>query len=154
MAFCSLPCWTYFSALARTFCLLKPNSAIRASNSGPWCSFQESTANKIATNPLNAGGCSRVRSRRATINIGEWPTGQGQLYVWKSWKAWLPRVTERECTEGNDGASGACYEKKILWQWPTLIQKAFPDLLGSSPIGTDLWSAGDRIGLDSRTANV
>src|ERR1700757_2356535 len=25
MAFCSLPCWTYFSAALRTFCLLKPN---------------------------------------------------------------------------------------------------------------------------------
>src|SRR5579864_9191845 len=24
MAFCSLPCWTYFSAALRTFCLLKP----------------------------------------------------------------------------------------------------------------------------------
>jgi hypothetical protein len=23
-----LPCWTYFSALARTFCLLNPNNAI------------------------------------------------------------------------------------------------------------------------------
>src|SRR5436305_2627748 len=38
MAFCSLPCWTYFSALANTFCLLKPNNAIRASNSRPWSS--------------------------------------------------------------------------------------------------------------------
>src|SRR4029077_2933909 len=30
MAFCSLPCWTYFSAALRTFCLLKPKpNAIR-----------------------------------------------------------------------------------------------------------------------------
>jgi len=28
MAFWILPCWTYFSALLRTFCLLKPNNAI------------------------------------------------------------------------------------------------------------------------------
>src|SRR5580704_16317011 len=28
MAFWSLPCWTYFSALAKVFCLLKPNNAI------------------------------------------------------------------------------------------------------------------------------
>jgi hypothetical protein len=30
MAFCILPCWTYFSAALRTFCLLKPKpNAIR-----------------------------------------------------------------------------------------------------------------------------
>src|SRR5579872_4888943 len=48
MAFCSLPCWTYFSAVARTFCLLNPNNAIRVRTPDPGLD----TAAPIQ-NPLN-----------------------------------------------------------------------------------------------------
>src|ERR1700719_4576768 len=36
MAFCSLPCWTYFSAALRTFCLLNPKPNAIGTNSSPW----------------------------------------------------------------------------------------------------------------------
>jgi hypothetical protein len=32
--------------------------------------------------------------------LWRWPVGQGQLYGWTGGTAWLPRVTERECTKG------------------------------------------------------
>src|ERR1039457_991835 len=45
MAFWILPCWTYFSALLRTFCLLNPNNAIRVRTPDP----------VLIQNPLNVG---------------------------------------------------------------------------------------------------
>src|SRR5579863_779863 len=48
MAFCSLPCWTNFSAALRTFCLLKPNpNAIEVRTPAPFSSWSE--------NPSGAG---------------------------------------------------------------------------------------------------
>src|ERR1035437_1715136 len=91
MAFCSLPCWTYFSALLRTFCLLNPNNAIRVRTPDPG----------LDTEPADvSGNCSRVLPRGPSQVSADGPTGQGQLYVWTSRTAWLPRVTERECTKG------------------------------------------------------
>src|SRR5271167_2644671 len=36
----------------------------------------------------------------AKLLFRRWPVGQGQLYGWEGRTAWLPRVTERECTNG------------------------------------------------------
>src|SRR5262249_34423020 len=55
---------------------------------------------KLRTEPDGRWGLLPGTGRGVICHIGRWPTGQGQLYVWTSWKAWLPRVTERECTEG------------------------------------------------------
>src|SRR5579859_2150636 len=63
MAFCSLPCWTYFSALARTFCLLKPNNAIERELSRTW-SYQQLThpLRRLSAKPAaRLGNCSRVQ---------------------------------------------------------------------------------------------
>jgi len=54
----------------------------------------------VRTRSTKPGKLPRVQSARDILPIGGWPTGQGQLYVWKSWTAWLPRVTKRECTSG------------------------------------------------------
>jgi len=40
------------------------------------------------------------RSHAGQTPIWRWPVGQGQLYGWEGRTAWLPRVTERECTKG------------------------------------------------------
>src|SRR5690348_10741568 len=57
MAFCSLPCWTYFSALARTFCLLKPNNAIERELSRPGLSNNDfDTGKKPWCKPHGAFG--------------------------------------------------------------------------------------------------
>src|SRR5271169_1344161 len=82
MAFCILPCWTYFSAALRTFCLLKPKpNAIRVRTPDP--------------------GVKQEPERYvAKFLFRRWPIGQGQLYGWKGGIAWLLRITKRECTKG------------------------------------------------------
>src|SRR5271157_5145785 len=76
MAFCSLPCWTYFSALARTFCLLKPNNAIEVQTPDPG----------LEKKPAECAGdaAPHVHCPADILHIGRWPSGQGQLYVWES----------------------------------------------------------------------
>src|SRR5271157_833223 len=73
MAFGSLPCWTYFSALARTFCLLKPNSAIRVRTPDPG----------LNTKPAEREGVAPGYRFRAVISpIGGWLAGQGHCKAW------------------------------------------------------------------------
>src|SRR5580658_2836876 len=111
MAFCSLPCWTYFSAVLRTFCLLNPNNAIE-------CELQTLVLNTkvlVKTSSMQSrdvepvkrsGESSRVLLRGSSPLSADGPTGQGQLYVWTSGTVWLPRVTKRECTTGLPRESG------------------------------------------------
>src|ERR1700685_4054552 len=88
MAFCSLPCWTYFSALARTFCLLNPNSAIE---------YELQPLVLVQNLPGKIPG---YKSRGSSHISADGSTGQGQLYFRTCRIAWLPRVTKRECTSG------------------------------------------------------
>src|SRR5713226_10598342 len=90
MALGSLPCWTYFSAALRTFCLLNPKpNAIRVRTPAPGI-------NRKMTTPEVVPG----ERHMAKFLFRRWPVGQGQLYGWEGGIAWLPRVTERECTKG------------------------------------------------------
>src|SRR5689334_3977963 len=53
MAFCSLPCWTYFSAAPRTFCLLKPKPnaiSVRTPASYPPESAQPGSSPQLGDN--------------------------------------------------------------------------------------------------------
>src|SRR5690349_14517527 len=85
MAFCSLPCWTYFSALAKTFCLLKPNNAIRASNSRPWSS------------PKNVGHRTGCQSRETAPEYR--PRGSSAISA-------DGRPDKANCTSGQCGCDG------------------------------------------------
>src|SRR5580704_16149179 len=93
MAFCSLPCWTNFSAALSTFCLLKPNpNAIEVWTPAPFQLLPE--------NPLTDSYTASGPSLPGHSLIGKCSFGQGSLYGWVFRIVWLPRVTERECTSG------------------------------------------------------
>src|SRR5277367_1726044 len=74
MAFCSLPCWTYFSALARTFCLLKPNNAIRVRTPDPGLRYKSLSVQSLDASKLEGRAAYRSTScsPRVISLIGRW----------------------------------------------------------------------------------
>src|SRR5258708_3750874 len=87
MAFCSLPCWTYFSALARTFCLLKPNNAIRVRTPEP--GLQTRSSNIRSSNTK-----SGYRTRRTFADCSRVPP-EGHLTYRQ-----MDRPDKANCTSG------------------------------------------------------
>ena len=79
MAFCSLPCWTYFSALAENLLFIEAEQCHKSANSRAWSSIQSSiTIRERLGNllPVLPQGHPHYRQMDRP--------GQGQLYVWKS----------------------------------------------------------------------
>src|ERR1700675_4920732 len=64
MALWILPCWTYFSALLRTFCLLNPNNAIRVRASDPGIDIDEA--------PLTSRNLLPNTAPKVIMPIGRW----------------------------------------------------------------------------------
>src|SRR5260370_41481011 len=100
MAFCSLPCWTNFSAALRTFCLLKPKpNAIGYADSSLF------PAERLRFPPALPSGSEPRRElpRRNTANRATGIAEQGYCkarYPQSDGYRRLPEVTEGECTSG------------------------------------------------------
>src|ERR1700722_9299560 len=97
MAFCSLPCWTYFSAALRAFCLLNPKPNAISVQLQPGL-----------VNSFHPRETVSLKRRKDNLSLGRWPCGQGQLYDPRYGTAWLLRVTERECTKDYQGNQRNC----------------------------------------------
>src|SRR5215472_12896472 len=76
MAFCSLPCWTNFSAALSTFCLLNPKpNAMRLRTPLILLTRAERLQNLETQKQVQI-------SRHAGDIPERWSYGQGQLYDW------------------------------------------------------------------------
>src|SRR5215510_1359587 len=77
MAFCNLPCWTYFSAALRTFCLLnpKPKAIIGADSSfltrrrSAHLTWKQSTVGLMHSPRKNRSGRTRRRPKAVVRRV-------------------------------------------------------------------------------------
>src|SRR4249919_849025 len=82
MAFCSLPCWTNFSAALRAFCLLKPNpNAIRLLTPAPVRLQQKNISGRRVTDGLAIrSAMSADHTRDGLSDKGHCKTGYQYSY--------------------------------------------------------------------------
>src|SRR5678815_3861755 len=93
MAFCSLPCWTNFSAALRTFCLLNPKPNAIGSRTPASFPRQPLSWERVPTGHRNkihpAQRRNQFRGKLTTVRA---------IVIRLPEVGWLLRVTERECT--------------------------------------------------------
>src|SRR6266404_6173349 len=84
MAFCSLPCWTNFSAELSTFVLLKPNpSAIKLVNRGLVLPFRKNAAGHPSSARPAQEGKQQFRLKYHTKTAK--PKQQGRFPLYRQW---------------------------------------------------------------------
>src|ERR1700690_1311985 len=108
MAFCILPCWTYFSAALRTFCLLNPKpNAIRLRTPAPGLnqkSVNQENANKKNMKLLGSAARSnchvaKLLSESGRLHKGNCTAGRVESHGYQR----LPKGSVRTGYLGNQG---------------------------------------------------